>query len=244
MIGSRINDTPSAALAGARADASGSTVLEQALALLRRDVLQGTHEPGAKLKLDELQATYGFSSSPLREALNRLAQEGLVRADERRGFRVAAVSEADMDDITRMRLMLDVPALRDAIAHGDDQWEAAIVAASHRLERLELRLPDGPALLGDDWSAVHRHFHMCLLAACTSERQLAWSASLFDQAERYRRISARHRQIPRRKHDEHKRLMAATLKRDAATACALLEDHILGTQRNVQAALRKLAGAG
>jgi len=167
-----------------------------------------------------------------------------VRADDRRGFRVAAVSAADMDDITRMRVMLDVPALRDAIAHGDDQWEAAIVAAAHRLERIEVRLPDGPALLGDEWSIVHREFHLCLLAACTSERQLAWSASLFDQAERYRRISARYRQIPRRKHDEHKRLMNATLKRDAATACALLEDHILGTQRNVQAALRKLAGGG
>lgn len=242
MNGNQVNVSTPRELPGAESTASGATVLERVRASLRRDVLQGTHLPGAKLKLDELQAQYGFSSSPLREALNRLAQEGLVRADERRGFRVAAVSAADMDDITRMRLMLDVPALRDAIAHGDDAWEAAIVAASHRLERIELRLPEGPAMLSDEWSAVHRNFHMCLLAACPSERQLAWSASLFDQAERYRHISARYRQIPRRKHDEHKRLMNATLKRDADTACTLLEDHILGTQRNVQAALRKLAG--
>lgn len=223
--------------------ASDKTVSEQAFASLRRDVLQGVHVPDARLKLDELQSHYGFSSSPLREALSRLAQEGLVRADERKGFRVASISAADMDDITRMRVMLDVPALRAAIEHGDDHWEADIVAASHRLERLETRLQDGPVVLGDDWSRVHRDFHMCLLAACPSGRQLAWSASLFDQAERYRRFSARHRPTGRRKSDEHKRLMNATLKRDAATACALLEEHILGTQRNVQLALRKLSAA-
>ncbi len=120
----------------ALASTSAATVSEQAFLSLRRDVLQGEHPPGAKLKLELLQVQYGFSSSPLREALNRLAQEGLVRADERRGFRVAPISAEDMADITRMRLMIDVPALRDAIASGDDAWEAALVASFHRLERL------------------------------------------------------------------------------------------------------------
>jgi DNA-binding GntR family transcriptional regulator len=218
-------------------------LVEQAFTRLRSDVLTGTFEAGAKLKLEELQGAYGFSSSPLREALSRLAQEGLVRSDERRGFRVAPISESDLADIIRMRLMLDVPALRDAIANGDDAWEASIVAASHRLEKLESRLSDGSAVLGDDWGEAHRQFHRCLLAACGSERQLAWSASLFDQAERYRRFSARHRQVSRRKNDEHKRLMNAVLKRDADTACALLEEHILATERNVRLALRKLSAA-
>ncbi len=59
-----------------------------------------------------------FSSSPLREALNRLVQEGLVKADERRGFRVAAMSPDDLADITKMRLMLDVTALHESIQHG------------------------------------------------------------------------------------------------------------------------------
>ena len=190
-----------------------------------------------KLKVDELQATYGYSSSPLREALSRLSQEGLVRADERRGFRVAALSAEDFGDITRMRLMLDVQALQEAIEHGDDSWEAAIVAAFYRLEKVESRLPDGPVILDEEWSGLHRDFHAALLSACTSKRQLAWSASLFDQAERYRRFSGRFRKGARRKTTEHKRLMDAVLRRDAATACALLAEHIRGTQRNVEAAL-------
>ncbi|VTU31082.1 Carbon starvation induced regulator [Variovorax sp. PBL-H6] len=214
---------------------------EQAFVRLRRDVLGCTYDAGAKLKLDELQASYGYSSSPLREALNRLAQEGLVRADERRGFRVAAISAEDLADITRMRLLIDIPALRDSIAHGDDGWEAAILAAFHRLEKVESRLNDGPVVLDDNWSDLHRAFHLALVAACPSERQRAWGGSLFDQAERYRRFSARFRRSARRKSNEHRKIMDATLRRDADTACALLEEHILSTQRNVLAALKASA---
>lgn len=211
-------------------------LVDQAFLRLRHDVLTGNFAAGSKLKVEELQTAYGYSSSPLREALSRLAQEGLVRADERRGFRVAALGPEDLRDITRMRLMLDVQALRDAIEHGDDAWEAAIVAAYYRLEKVESRLSDGPVILDEEWSALHRDFHLALLAACTSERQRAWSASLFDQAERYRRFSARFRKSARRKSNEHKRLMDATIRRDADTACALLADHIGGTLRNVEAA--------
>lgn len=217
-----------------------STLAERAYQLLRRDVLQGLHSPEVKLKVEQLQAQYGLSSSPLREALNRLSQEGLVRSDERRGFRVAPISADDLADITRMRVMLDVSALRESIAHGDDAWEAAVVAAAHSLARLESRMGDGPVVLDDEWTRRHREFHIALLAACPSPRQLAWSASLFDQAERYRYLSARLRQTARRKVDEHDHLMGAVLLRDADTACALLREHILGTERNVLAALEKM----
>jgi DNA-binding GntR family transcriptional regulator len=221
-----------------------SPLVEQAFSRLRKDVLIGSYEAGAKLKIEELQAAYGFSSSPLREALSRLAQEGLVRADERRGFRVAPISPEDLADITRMRLMLDVQALREAIEHGDDEWEAAIVAAYYRLEKVESRLGEGPLILDDEWSALHREFHIAMLAACPSQRQLAWSASLFDQAERYRRYSARYRKTSRRKSNEHKKLMDATLRRDTNTACELLREHILGTQRSVEAVLKSVNGNG
>jgi len=215
-----------------------STRAERALHQLRRDVLQGVHPPGGKLKLEVLQEHYGFSSSPLREALNRLAQEGLVRSDERRGFRAAPMSSEDIQDITRMRLMLDVPALRESILRGDDAWGGELLASLHRLESLESRMPEGPVVLDDEWGRRHREFHLALLAACSSLRQLAWSASLFDQAERYRYLSARHRQGSRRKHEEHRKLMQAALRRDADTACALLGAHIQETERNVLSALR------
>jgi len=191
--------------------APSTTVSEQAFQALRLDVLSGRHLPESKLKVDALQQQYGFSSSPLREALNRLVQEGLVKADERRGFRVAAMSPDDLADITKMRLMLDVTALHESIEHGDDAWEANIVASFHRLEKIESRLPQGPVVLDAEWSQRHRDFHMSLIAACPSERQLAWSVSLFA-------------------------LMKAVVRRDAATATQMLSEHIASTQTNVLAA--------
>jgi DNA-binding GntR family transcriptional regulator len=92
-----------------------------------------------------------------------------------------------------------------------------------------------------EWSTLHRDFHTAMLAACPSPRQLAWSVGLFDQAERYRRYAARQRKVTRRKSNEHRKLMDATLRRDADTACAMLSEHIMGTQRNAEAALKATA---
>jgi DNA-binding GntR family transcriptional regulator len=100
---------------------------------------------------------------------------------------------------------------------------------------VESRLPGGPVALNDEWQALHRDFHAALLAACPSRRQLAWCASLFDQAERYRRISA-HQRTLRHKSDEHRQLMEVVLQRDADAASTLLTRHIRGTQGNVEAA--------
>lgn len=168
-------------------------VSERAFARLRWDLLSGLLASGSRLKIEDLQRRYGYSSSPLREALNRLTQEGLVRTDDRRGFRVAPVSVSDLNDITRMRNLIEVDALAQSIRSGDDAWEAEVVAAFHLLDRVESRLSDGPVALDTDWSRLHRSFHMAMLSACPSQRQRSWSASLFDQAERYRHISARHR---------------------------------------------------
>jgi DNA-binding GntR family transcriptional regulator len=116
-----------------------------------------------------------------------------------------------------------------------------VVAAYHRLEKVESKLGDGPVVLDDDWGALHRSFHMALIAACPSDRLRAWSSSLFDQAERYRRASARLRQTSRRKSNEHRKIMDAALGRDADTACGLLSEHIKNTQKNVEMAVRSAA---
>jgi DNA-binding GntR family transcriptional regulator len=213
------------------------TAIEQALTSLRHDVLSLTFLPGTKLKVEELQQVYGLSSSPLREALNRLSEEGLVRADDRRGFRVASVSESDLRDITRMRLLVDLPALEESMKNGSDAWEAQVVASFHLLEKVEVRLPEGPVVLDPQWGQLHKSFHASLISACLSQRLISNSRSLFDQAERYRHISARYRTVVKRKSEEHKLLMRAVLKRDIDTACHLHQEHVLSTQKNALKAL-------
>jgi DNA-binding GntR family transcriptional regulator len=195
--------------------------------------------PGAKLKVEHLQQSYGLSSSPIREALNRLTEEGLVRADERKGFRVAMVSDEDLQDITSMRLLIDLPTLEQSMRSGDDEWESYVIASFHLLEKLESRLPEGPVVLNADWSALHRSFHRAMMSACPSERMVLTSSSLFDQAERYRHISARYRTVIKRKSEEHKVLMRAVLKRDIKTAKELHQEHVLSTQKNALKALKQ-----
>lgn len=210
---------------------------ERAYRALRQAIVRGEFEPGARLRVEELGRRFSVSSSPLREALNRLSEQGLVRALENRGFRVAPLTAAGVSDLARVRTLVECEALRDAIAHGSDAWEAQVVAAGHALALAERRLGDQPRSLDDDWSARHRAFHLSLYAACTSPMLLDLADVLFDNAERYRRWAARWRQAPRHKHNEHQQLLKAALSRDVDRAVELLRLHISRTEQLVSAAL-------
>jgi GntR family transcriptional regulator, carbon starvation induced regulator len=216
-------------------------VAERAYRALRQAIVRGDFEPGARLRVEELSRLFSVSSSPLREALNRLSEQGMVRALENRGFRVAPLTAAGVSDLARVRGLIECEALRDAVLHGTDTWEAQAVAAGHALALAERRLGDQPRTLDDDWSARHRAFHLSLYAGCTSPLLLDLADVLFDNAERYRRWAARWRQAPRRKHDEHQQLLKAALARDADRAVELLRQHISHTEQLVAAAM---AGTG
>src|ERR1700733_7227858 len=84
-----------------------TSLSERAYRLLRQKILHGDIKPNVKLKMETLQRETDLSSSPLREALNRLAAEGLVTADENRGFWAAPMSRKDFDDITSLRLIVE-----------------------------------------------------------------------------------------------------------------------------------------
>jgi GntR family transcriptional regulator, carbon starvation induced regulator len=204
---------------------------------LRKAIVGCTFEPGERLRVEELTRRFGVSSSPVREALNRLAEQGIVLTLENRGFRVASLTADGVEDLVRVRLLVECEALRESMARGDDAWEASVVAAAHALALVERRVGDGPLALDDDWSARHRAFHQSLYAACGSEILRDLVALLFDRAEHYRRWAAKHRQAPRRKHDEHQKLMAAALARDTDKAVELLRRHIARTGQIVSAVL-------
>ena len=111
------------------------TRTEQVYARMRSDILAGHLTPGAKLPFAELVARYGGSTSVIREGLTRLVEQGLVQAEPQHGFRVVPLSISDLDDLTTARCELEGLVLRLSIAAGDLEWESAIVAAHHTLER-------------------------------------------------------------------------------------------------------------
>jgi GntR family carbon starvation induced transcriptional regulator len=212
-----------------------ASLSERAFRLLRQQILNGAIQPGSKLKMDVLQREYSFSSSPLREALNRLAAEGLVIMDENRGFRAATISEDDFHDVTTMRLLVEPAALASSIGAATEDWEARIVTAFHRLKRIEERVPRPETWFDDDWTARHKNFHMALISQCPSQRLFMQCWNLFDQAERYRRLCAIKRRKARNTKGEHKALMEAALARDADLAADLIRQHVQRTSEDVQA---------
>jgi DNA-binding GntR family transcriptional regulator len=222
--------------------AEGASLIEVALTKMKRSIVCCELAPGTKLKVDALSKAYDLSSSPIREALNRLAQEGIVNASDNKGFRVAPITVEDFQEISRIRSLLEGEALSDAIEYGDDAWEGDVLAAFHRLSMVEKRLGNGPVALDDDWSERHKAFHFALFSACRSPLLLTMIDSLFDRAERYRRFSALHRQTERHKSNEHQAIMKAALGREKDKAVKLLRKHIDHTKDSIgEAIARQLA---
>jgi GntR family carbon starvation induced transcriptional regulator len=214
---------------------SGRTLSEAAYERLRSDIIAGRLPPDAKLRIDELRDAYDTGASPLREALNRLAGEGFVTAAGQRGFNVAPLSLAELDDITRLRILLECEAASDAIRQGDDTWEGNLVAAWHQLRKLDAR--------GDvrEWERRNQAFHEALIAACASALLLRLRRTLYEQHKRYRLISILEHDAGRDVDAEHGAIFAAALARDVAAARTAIELHVQRTADATRAAFARYA---
>jgi GntR family transcriptional regulator, carbon starvation induced regulator len=202
------------------------TLSERAAGILERDILAGKLKPGSRLAIAELTQHYDIGATPLREGLSRLVSRGLIVAIGQRGFRVASVSRDDLFDITRMRVVIEVEALRLAMENGGDAWEAGILSALHQLrryiERVGMRFREG----AEDFDALHKGFHTSLLEACGSMRLLAAHSDLYDQAYRYRRVMMRGFDSGERFVEAHQKLAEQVIARDTAAARAMLAEHL------------------
>ena len=210
---------------------------------LAADILTGRLAPGQKLPFDMLRRTYGYSVSPLREALQRLAIENWVDAVDHVGFRVAPMSLEDLHDINFLRTLLEPLALREAVSHGDLPWETRLVAAAHKLSRMPIPAdPVSPA--ADAWEGAHREFHEALISACPSQRLRQFCRVLFAQFRRYRRLVLTRywssQALRATVNAEHKRVMEAALGRQAGKAAELLAQHYSRSAERVLAEYKKL----
>lgn len=208
------------------ADDQPRTLIEAAYRRMGRDIIDGQLEAGQKLRVEHLKARYQVGAGTLREAMALLVADSLVVSESRRGFNVSPISIADLEDLTRMRSLLECEALRESIARGNDDWEAGVVSAFHKLSLAEQRLRSNPASAFEDWEVCNRQFHEALVAACSSRRLRRIRQILYEQAERYRRLSAVKGPPTDELHDEHRAIFEAVMARDAQLAIALLAGHV------------------
>lgn len=206
--------------------------------VLRAELFNGVLCPGEKLRMVELARRFSVSQSVVREALTRLAEQGLVVAKPQRGFRVRELSVEDIVGLTESRVQIESVALRLAIERGDVLWETQIVAAHHLLERTP-RVDDN-GKYREEWGVRHRDFHQALTAGCNNARLQEVVLGLRDSAELYRRwwwalAADRHRDLAA----EHRQLKDLTLARDADGAIEALTYHIKGAPERLIAYARK-----
>ncbi len=214
--------------AGARDDhdAAEETVAGSIWRSVRRDILNGTLAPMQKLRLDGLRDRYNASVSTLREVLSRLATEGLVLAEGQRGFEVAHISPANLRELSELRLLIEGQALEDSFARGDVEWEAHVMAAYHRLARMEERMRNGESSVVPEWKRFDWEFHQALISACGSRVLRQFHGANFDKYLRYQMIALSFRGDVAS--DEHRALLDAAMLRDSDAARSILKQHLMG----------------
>lgn len=138
-----------------------SMVTEQ----LRSRIVNGDVEPGSQLSETELAASFGVSRGPVREALQRLIQEGLLRSEPHRGVFVPVLADADVVDIYLARSALESAAVRVVVeSHRCDTAARALDTPTRAMELAEA---------AGDWEAVGNsdlEFHVALVRATGSAR--------------------------------------------------------------------------
>jgi len=183
--------------------AEGETAAQAAYRALRVDIIRGERHPGEKLRIEKLKAIYNIGPSPLREALQMLVADDLVRTEGNRGFTVAELDFQEFEDLNIARTAIELAALRLSIKHGSSEWEAGIVAAGYLLEKQDA-----------NWLLRVR-------------------SGLEDQCARYRRASVYQKIGQRNLKAEHIAIREATLARDSDLACALIERHFSITSQGL-----------
>jgi|688.fasta_scaffold119435_2 DNA-binding GntR family transcriptional regulator len=204
---------------------------QQTYRAVREALLSCELRPGDRLKCNELAARYQVSPSAIREALSRLSSEGLVVATPQRGFRAAPISLGSLRDITEARMEIEALCLARSLRCGGLEWESRLIAAAHILRGT------GRHVGGNyNWRDAHANFHEALVAACENESLLQIRRNLFEQTERYRRMSfvgPESEERVKKTDADHDLLLNAALARNVDEATALIRSHIGSTSQTV-----------
>jgi DNA-binding GntR family transcriptional regulator len=215
----------------------GARTLTSAIhARLRADLLACRYRPGEKLLIAPLAKRFRVSLALMREALSRLMADGLVVAEDQRGFRVSPLSLADLHDMTHTRIELECLALRRSMLRGDAAWQAALERAWATLCSVPYTTAEDPGRHHEAWSAAHGKFHAALVSACGLDWLLRFRVTLFERSERYRRLGRALGDQGRDTAGEHRLIFEATAARDVEAAVALLAQHLQRTADAIAAA--------
>ncbi|MBO3682083.1 GntR family transcriptional regulator [Streptomyces sp. NEAU-YJ-81] len=194
---------------------------EQVLALVRQALVSGEIRPGDIYSAAALATRLGVSSSPVREAMLTLVNEGLMEPVRNRGYRVIPMSEHDLDEVYTMRLLLEVPGTLQAAANAQPEDLTRLTVIADEIEKTA-REGDVVGFLEAD-----RRFHLDLLQLCGNRRLVTTVAAMRDQTRLYGLEALAERGVLDNSAHEHHHLLEAIARNDANGLENLIRHHLL-----------------
>ncbi len=192
-------------------------------AALRDAIWEGRIERGARVREEEVARTLGVSRTPVREALQRLQQRGLLVNRLGRGLVVAELGKREVVELYAMREILEGSAARFAAQHAS----APEVEILYRLQRELAAAPDDALLL----VKLNRRFHQAIYDAAHNQYLTQTLDTLHDAMALLHSATFRAPSRRRESDEEHRRIVAAIERRDADQAEQAAREHIRQAQR-------------
>jgi DNA-binding GntR family transcriptional regulator len=216
MAGRDATTGPTLSVVGPRA-----SLREEAIRSLQAAVVAGELRPGIVYSAPTLASRLGMSATPVREAMLDMAKEGLVEAVPNKGFRVVALSDTELDELTELRLLIEVPSVGRVAARGLSSAEHTV------LHKLALQI-ERAARRGDliTHNRADLEFHTGLLALLGNRTLVDLVRSLRVRSRLYGQASlAATGQLTPSAH-EHVDLLALVDARDKRGSERLMRQHI------------------
>ncbi len=207
------------------------SLADQAVATLKREILACRLPPGATISETLATERFQLGRAPVRAALARLAEEGLVQAVPRRGWVVSVVTVRDIHEVFALRLLLEPEAARLAAAQGENERVRRldeICALGHAPEDADSAL---------DFLAANRSFHVAVAELAGNQRLARQVGRLLDEATRMLVLGLSTRDRSREMAHEHHALVAAMAAHDAESAARIMHEQVAASRDMVLAAL-------
>lgn len=210
---------------------------ERAYRLLRSELLSCRIEPGLKINIVQASNAFGLNQAAVREALSRLAAEGLAQMEPNRGFVATSISELDFLELSAALLQVELPCLRAAVENGGRDWELELVSIYHRAARVLELVVAGKEDISAYWTE-RLAFYETLLSACDNRYTLwAWKL-LYSQNIRYRQIYMPLAHFEFELTSLHEAIMKAIFARDADTVIELSTQYYARVNGFIEEAIR------
>lgn len=195
---------------------------EQVMEAVRDALDTGVLQPGVKYSVYQLAAALGISRTPVRDALLRLEEVGLIRFEARQGFRIQLPDPREIADIFAIRLALELPAVARAAQHCDEDLATRL---RQRMERIQ-----AAAAAGDvrTFAAQDQLLHDDILAAAGNHRARVIVRSM---RESTRLLGATTERTMSEIDAEHRPIIAAIIANRPPDALRAMRTHLTSTGR-------------